>query len=60
MENIVSTLKKGDEVKLHKDESNKIYYFIELLDGDYVKLSDDKNDPFGNKFVQSIWLKRAE
>lgn len=60
MENTVSTLKKGDPVQLHKDKTGKIYYFIELMDGDYVKLSDKKDDPFGNKFVQSIWLKRVE
>lgn len=62
MENIVSTLKKGEPVQLHKDETGKIYYFIELMDGDgdYIKLSDKKDDPFGNKFVQSIWSKRAE
>lgn len=57
----MENLKKGDEVKLHGDKSEKIYYFIEIMDDGNVILSDNKNNlVFGNKIIDPIWIKRIE
>ena len=57
----MENLKIGDEVKLHGDKSEKIYYFIEAMDDGNIKLSDNKNElVFGNKFIQPIWIKRID
>ena len=52
-------LKKGDEVTLLGDKTEKIWYFIQILEDGYVSLSDNEtNLYFGNKFVDPIWIKR--